>query len=218
MKENNFPLICFLFFILLSGINCFDRDDCPDDFRVPAQIIPYQLEYKVGDTIRMVSKFHRMVLDKSTGRQFDMNNINWHPNTVVDLLDTIGFSKITNYFKFISNSNYKEYILSKGYSLLEGEYTYKQDTYYLEFILIPKYAGNYFLSQKCGIGPGDNNQSFPGFCRRVGYYVSVNMNAGKNGNIQLLKESKDTLYNTIDANSPNWLFYDKGGFCFRVVP
>ena len=44
------------------------------------------------------------------------------------------------------------------------------------------------------------------------------MNMGKDGNINLLKVSKDTLYSTIPEQVAKSQFYDKGGFCFRVVP
>ncbi|MBK8244454.1 MAG: hypothetical protein IPK88_13580 [Saprospiraceae bacterium] len=211
MNQTKFLLV-FIIFATLISMQC--NEECPQRFHVPAEIIPYQLEYHIGDTIRFVSKFEKNVHEIHTDMNYDMSKIDFIPNTVIDFLDTIGRSKISDYFIFYSYSpNYKEYILSKGQSLLEGQYAFLNDSFTLEYILIPKYPGNYFLTQKCGIW-----ENFPGRCRHVYYTVGVDMNSGKNGNIELLKESEDTLYNKIDANSPNWLFYDKGGFCFRVVP
>ncbi len=216
MNQIKFSLAGILFLTLIS-MQC--NKECPETFHVPAEIIPYQLEYHIGDTIRFVSKFEKHVHELQTDMKYDISNIGFVPNTVVDFLDTIGRSKISDYFKFYSYSpNYKEYILSKGQSLLEGQYAFLNDSLTLEFILIPKYPGNYFITQKSGIGPGSGDVYFPGKCRHVGYFVYVDMNAGKDGNFELLRASKDSLYSKYAIADLENGFYNKGGFCFRVVP
>lgn len=204
-------LLLFIIFATLISMQC--NEECPHRFHLPAEIIPYQLEYHVGDTIRFVSKFEKNVHELQTDMKYDMSKKGFGPNTVVVFLDTIGRSKITDYFKFSTiNSTYIETGQSEG-SVLIGYYDFLNDSFSLEYILIPKYPGNYFLIQKCGVW--DN---FPGRCRHVYYDAIVDMNMGKDGNINLLKVSKDTLYSTIPEQVAKSQFYDKGGFCFRVVP
>lgn len=211
MNQTKFLLVCIIFVTTIS-MQC--NEECPHRFHIPAEIIPYQLEYHIGDTIRILSKFEKNVHELQTDMKYDMSKIDFIPNTVIDFLDTIGRSKISDYFIFYSYSpNYKEYILSKGQSLLEGQYAFLNDSFSLEYIIIPKYPGNYFLYQKCGIW-----ENFPGRCRHVYYDAIVDMNMGKDGNINLLKVSKDTLYSTIPEQVAKSQFYDQGGFCFRVVP
>lgn len=218
MKKIKLSFIILNILAIISFVGCFDPDDCPERFHVPAEIIPYQIEYHIGDTITFISKFDRMVHEIKTNRKYDMNNIKWSPNTIVNLLDTIGYSNISDYFNFTTVNDYQEFNLSSGNSVLSGQYNYIENKFILEFILIPKRTGNYFLSQKCAIGPNHGDVDFPGKCNGNGYDVIVDMNSGKDGNIDILKSSQDSLYNTWVLGDPKRNFYDRGGFCFRVIP
>ncbi|MCC7025987.1 MAG: hypothetical protein IT265_03455 [Saprospiraceae bacterium] len=210
MNQIKFSLVGILFLTLIS-MQC--NEECPHRFHVPSEIIPYQLEYHVGDTIRFVSKFEKHVHELQTDMKYDMSKKGFGPNTVVVFLDTIGRIKISDYFKFYTlNPTYRETGQSEG-SVLIGQYAFLNDSFSLEYILIPKYPGNYFLIQKCGVW--DN---FPWRCRHVYYDVIVDMNSRKDGNFELLRASKDSLYSKyIIADLENG-FFNKGGFCFRVVP
>lgn len=219
MKNQKFQIILILLAMLISlGSGCEEAEDCPTLFHIPAEFIPYKKEYHIGDTIKIVSKFHRYVYELTTGKKYDFNQMDWNPNSGLSLLDTIGFTKISDYFKIISLGNYREYIFNEGYSTLEGQYNFQQDTYNLEITIIPKRMGNYLFNQLCGIGPGHGDVDFPGKCKKFSYDVIVEMNAGKDGNIELLKESQDSLYNYWVLLDPKARFYKRGGFCFKVVP
>ena len=68
-------LIFLALLILTSGCDgCKDPDDCPDRFHVPAEIIPYQEVYHIGDTITFISKFDRYVHELQTDQKYDMKN------------------------------------------------------------------------------------------------------------------------------------------------
>ncbi|HQX43543.1 MAG: hypothetical protein KA251_02265 [Saprospiraceae bacterium] len=215
-----FPNLYFaLLFLITSCDGCKDPDECPDRFHIPAEIIPYKAEYHIGDTISFVSKFRYYVHEIRTDKDYNLKNINFNPNTLINYLDTIGSSKITNYFTMIvENNNYKEFIFSGGSSELDGQYELNNDTFSLRFKLIPRKIGNFLLIQKCGIGPNFGDSDFPGRCTGIGYDVIVRMNEGKDGNIEILKTSKDSLYSKLFLLNPENNFYNKGGFCFRVVP
>ena len=215
-------LIFLALLILTSGCDgCKDPDDCPDRFHVPAEIIPYQRDYHIGDTITFISIFDRYVHELQTDQKYDMKNINWFPNTYFQFLDTIGNSNtiISQYFKLVLDTKCKEYFsTSLGISGLDCNYTYDNDSFSLIYKFITIRVGNYFLIQNCAIGPNFNEQNFPGKCKRKGYDVIVDMNSGKDGNIDILKLAKDSLYNTWVLGDPKRNFYGRGGFCFRVIP
>ncbi|MBK9718346.1 MAG: hypothetical protein IPQ02_01975 [Saprospiraceae bacterium] len=218
MKKSELYVMVFNILAIVSFSGCFDPEDCPDRFHVPAEIIPYEREYHIGDTIKFISKFERHVHELQTDRKYDMNNMVWNPNGGIWFLDTIGYSKVSDHFQLILPANYHEYNSSEGYSVLEGQYEFRKDTYLLEFIIIPKRIGNYYFEHSCGIGPNHGDVDFPGKCKRKGYDVIVDMNSGKDGNIDILKLAKDSLYNTWVLGDPKRNFYDRGGFCFRVIP
>ncbi|MBK7231981.1 MAG: hypothetical protein IPH93_06900 [Saprospiraceae bacterium] len=186
-------------FLISTFFGCIDPDDCPERFHIPAEIIPYQRYYHIGDTITLISKFNRYVHELHTDEKYDMININWFPNTLIQYLDTMGYNNtiLSKYFNLILDKNCLEvFVVSDGNSGLDCNYTFDKDSFSLIYKLIPTRTGNYFLSQKCAIGPNFNDQNFPGKCRGNGYDVIVDMNFGRDGNIEILKSSIDSLYNT----------------------
>ncbi|MBK8243914.1 MAG: hypothetical protein IPK88_10850 [Saprospiraceae bacterium] len=221
MKKSELYVMVFNILAIVSFAGCFDPEDCPDRFHVPAEILPYHRDYHIGDTITLISKFDRHVHEIKTDRKYDMVNIDWFPNAFIQYLDTIGYnnSKISKYFNLILDKNCDEFLVSfNDHSVIDCKYLYFNDTFSLIYKFIPKRTGNYFLSQKCAIGPNFNEQNFTGKCKHDGYDVIVDMNSGKDGNIDILKSSQDSLYNTWVLGDPKRNFYDRGGFCFRVIP
>lgn len=221
MKKIFLLKLILIFISIVSCDGCIDPDECPDTFNVPAEIIPYQRQYHIGDTITLFSKFDRHVHEIRTDRKYDMININWFPNTYIQFIDTIGGANtiLSKYFKLILDTKCKEYISTTlGVSGIDCNYTFENDSFSLTYKFIPKRTGNFFLSQKCAIGPNFNEQDFPGKCRNYGYYVIVDMNSGKDGNIDILESAKDSLYNHWVLSNPKTRFYERGGFCLTVVP
>lgn len=221
MKKIFLLKLILLFISIVSCDGCIDPDECPDTFNVPAEIIPYKREYHIGDTITLISKFDRHVHEIRTDRKYDMGNIDWFPNAFIQYLDTIGYNntKISDYFYLGFNKNCTEYpVKFNDHSVIDCKYEFNNDSFSLTYKFIPKRTGNFFLSQKCAIGPNFNEQDFPGKCRNYGYYVIVDMNSGKDGNIDILESAKDSLYNHWVLSNPKTRFYELGGFCFTVVP
>jgi len=207
-------------FLISTFFRCINPDDCSTDFHLPAEVIPYQREYHIGDTITIQSKFHYLVYDDNTKLKFDMRNIIWSPNGVIYYLDTLGEIKSIRleFFDLILPSNYFIDSSSFGYSILEGQYVFENDSFLLKYSIIPKRTGNYLMSLISGVAPGHNQQRFPGDCGRgFGYNVWVDMNPGKDGNKEILKLAKDSLFSDQWYNSPTH-FGIRGGFCFTVLP
>ncbi|HRI00534.1 MAG TPA: hypothetical protein PK006_05735 [Saprospiraceae bacterium] len=210
--------IKFYILIILSYLGCRDADNCPDRFHIPCVTTPFQETYKIGDTIFFSSVFDKYVHELQTDKKYKMENINWFPNMAIVKLDTFGngYIKISNYFTISQNMDESTY--NRGHSIYFTSYNFSKDTYSLFYYIIPKKEGLYLLYQKCGIGDNSNQQDFPGKCRGNSYDVIVDMNAGTDSNFNLLREAKDSFYNTHIINIPDLFFYNKGGFCFRVVP
>ena len=105
-----------------------------------------------------------------------------------------------------------------------------------------KYIGEFKTERKSGYGiyhfingdryEGDFKDDYPdghgkAYLANGNYYEGEfknNFPNGKgtmlyhNGNIEILKTSKDSLYSKLFLLNPENNFYNKGGFCFRVVP
>ena len=111
MKKIFLLKLILIFISIVSCDGCIDPDDCPDTFNVPAEIIPYQRQYHIGDTITLFSKFDRHVHEIRTDRKYDMGNIDWFPNAFIQYLDTIGYNntKISDYFVSHSDQVSAEY-------------------------------------------------------------------------------------------------------------
>jgi hypothetical protein len=157
--------------------SCKDYEECPNSLVITASIEPTKLEYSVGDTIKIVSKFGKWVDGfNSEGkflRQFNTEGLDWFPITLISRTDTIEKrpSTLKEYFDFIedANYNYHLYSLSDNSSGLDGEYSFFRDTFELQIKLVAKVSGTYVLLQKSGDALfGD--QDFPGKCRGSGLY------------------------------------------------
>ncbi len=216
----------FLFMILISIGSCKDRDKCPYTFELPAQIIPLQREYRIGDTITFLSKFHEQVLayniEKNEVGTYNMEGIKWSPATSIFRIDTISDDKsvVHKDFSFLpdSNYNYNLFVSSSNFGAIDGEYNFEKDTFYLQARLIAKKKGTFFFMQDSGSGlSGGDRQDFPGKCRGVHFDVRVKMNDGGNNNIGLLSESPNETYNTWMLQKPDDRFHRVGGFCFKIV-
>lgn len=207
-----------------------DRADCPRYIQIPASFIPKIAEFHVGDTINIVSKFHREEVLAFDSEQneigfVDVSGFNWRPATTIfrtDTLGQVGITTVHKYFKFIDNPeyDYKLSIFSEEFSIFEGKYNEKNDSFDLSYKFIACKEGTYFLRQVSHTSNVEE-QHFTDKCPGLNVDVWVNMNSIINypeNNIELLTESPDPHYNTDILANPKSQFYHFGGFCFKVLP
>jgi hypothetical protein len=220
------------FFVLVVGFtscnNCISLD-----FALPVRIVNPQVEYHLGDTIRVQSKFGRMVkgiVGLSHVRDVDMGGIQWYPYTLVSRIDTLYQdypyyhpSLVGSAFDFIENPNMAYYAAGDTVDvLLTGEYTYANDTFLLEYALVAQKVGTYLLHQLTALELKGSQQDFPGKCGRnpffVEYYMNNEFGTYTGNNLGLLLESPNPYYNNAMYYDNVDRFYRHGGYCFRVVP
>lgn len=219
--------ISFISTVLLIStlFSCCTSKDCPSYFQLNADIKNARVEYKIGDTIRIVSRFPVKVSAKTTlpiadAGEYDMTGISWKPATIIHKIDSSIVdleSKTINYIDFIYNENYNynSSTFSSGNSRLSGEYNENSGYFDLEVVLVTKLPGTYFLCQASDLQ--NSFQDFDGRCSGLGFYADVILNNGDDNNIDLLKESPNPHWNTRIFEKPEERFYRKGGFCFKVV-
>jgi hypothetical protein len=216
-----------LFFVLTLGVaSC---DNCITlDFALPVRIVNPQVEYHLGDTIRIQSKFGRMVkgiVGPSYIRDVDMGGIQWYPFTLVSRIDTLYQdypyhpSLVGSAFDFVENPDIFYY---HSGSVLTGEYTYANDTFLLEYALVAREVGVYLLTQETSLYINPSYQDYPEKCGRnpflVEYYMNNEFGTYTGNNLGLLLESPNPYYNNFIYGNNVDEFYRQGGYCFRVVP
>ncbi len=218
--------IIFLLSVLAMIWSC-GHDPCPEIAEVPAGVVNNKSEYKVGDTLHFVSKFSKYVPTlNSIGKVIgtgDMTATKWFPLVSVFRLDTTGYevSTVGKNFSFVKDTAYEFYALnfSGGSSYLRGQYNLSKDTFDLEFKMVCKKAGVYFLNWISETNTGHGGSSdFPGVCTASKVYFYYNMNRRVGNNKELLKTvseaySQQWLQNTDYAS----IFDEAGGYCFKVV-
>ena len=216
------------FFCLISAalLACTKRENCPKYFQIPVQVVPALLEYHVGDTITIVSKFSRKVPadnpDSEPLGTFDMKGIYWKPSFLISRFDsTEESSVIDKYFHFITDSSFNFYLSSSSQSSkLLGEYNFENDSFHLVFRLVAHTPGLYFSSLLSDNFSGQGEQQdFPGKCKLQGFGVRVQANGGSgDNNVNLFRESPNEHFNTWILLDTKERFDKFGGYCFRVVP
>jgi hypothetical protein len=214
----------FVFILIVALLNSCIKEECQIAggqyvFEIPASLSPAKDTYRVGDTISISSRFENMVYEFKTDKHYLLDQIKFYPGTEVVKIDSLkGESGIGKYFEIIidNNINYSFKEFSAGVQLLTGEYNYLNGMYELEFKLIAKSAGLYYLEQGVALA-FFSEQDFNGKCPNLGMDGYVKMNEGLDNNIMLLKDSPDPHYNTWILDKPVDRFHQFGGYCFYVV-
>lgn len=223
----------YLYFFPIIIIAC-SKEKCVRYVEIESQIINPQETYHIGDTIQFLSKFSKFRPGYNSEynyiKDYDMSNFKWQPRTNIIYLDTVEFgaSYISKHFKYVKNPdhNYNIDNFSNGASDLTGEYTYKNDSFYLDFKVVTQKEGIFALFHNSGIMAGSfQQQNFPGKCDKYnGIDVYTIMKDSAKMNFELLKLSNHNYYNNVLLNSilfPNKniaIYQTMGIFCFRVVP
>lgn len=222
-------LFCIVILILLI-FSCSKPENCPTYFILPINVYPKQIQYKVGDTISITSKFHSEILayDQlyNALHTIDMKGIYWHPLGKVGRIDSIInenvlYSVLSDHFIYLKDTlcAFELFQYSEDGTGLVGEYGLIQDTFYLAYKLICLKPGTFIM------GHGGKNlqddtfqQEFPGKCKGEGLEVRYKMNEGSDNNIHLLMDSPHSHWNTWILDDPDFRFHRSGGYCFTVVP
>ena len=213
------------------AVSCEKKDRCPDVFEIPVQLTPVKKEYRVGDTINIVSKFHKEMkafnYEGEHVNTIDMEGVAWLPAVDFNRLDTltdtgkIASSDFRTLCQFLKDTccglSLSDY--SHGGNSLVGEYQFARDSFFLRYRLILKKSGNYIVSHYSFNYAGSSPRDYPGKCPgQPGFNVNFRLNAGEDNNVDLLATSPEPFWNNyINSNKDN-LFHNRGRFCFKVLP
>ena len=231
MKHLKFAI---LYLILISSTSG-NKDDCAQDLYLPVTITPEKTTYNIGDTITRSSKFSTYVTGyyynggkENRVNEFDMSGIKWQPFTDLFKIDTFRgknlppFSNFYPYFNLRIDTiyNYKLINYSNGSKNLFGEFNFVNDSFQLQFQIIPKISGIYMLKVGSLIRSSTvYKQTYPGDCYNANinsFDVFFNVNENRNNNFDLLLESPDSLYNDYFHRSRE-NFHNLGCYCFKVI-
>ncbi len=187
------------------------------DFEIPASLLPMQDTFGIGDTITIVSSFSDDVYEHQTDRKYQLVDFAFFPATLIKKISINPAIDAVDDFEVLIDSltNYSIVKYSGGINIIEGEYKYEQNRYFLEFQLVAKEKGLFYLEQGVDIS-FIKNQEFEGKCKDDANDGRVNMNNGAINNIDMLKESPDPHYREWFFGNPKERFYKFGGYCFYV--
>jgi hypothetical protein len=227
-------IIVLGFLLAFNAMNCCkDVENCPRFFTLPVSITPVRDTYNIGDTIKIVSEFSNQLIGLNIEQKeigtFDMHGIKWKPRIRIYKIDTLipkrddHISEITNYFYpiLIDTSLVLENFSTRSQIIL-GEYKELNSIFSLNFLLIPKTKGIFYVEFDSGNNYGTFGfQDYPGVCDNEKLYVYYKTNEGQNTNLHYLKESPDPYW---DRSRPNGYTGDihtkdpeeTGGYCFKV--
>lgn len=220
-------LIILFPFILLLCWGCPSKE-CRDadfggayQFVVPATLSPAKDTFRVGDTIHISSVFSDEVFERQTQKYYKLENWRFYPDTGIDRIDLADTPLVRDAllsFDVIvpEGFDYSIYNYTSGDVGLIGQYNYENETYALEYAIVPRDAGLFYFFH-AAIQSFDEDQNFPGRCPRVPSNTNVELNGGAGNNIEFLSASPDPHYNDWVLQRPQQRFHNGGGYCFYVV-
>jgi hypothetical protein len=207
------PIICLFLQACIS-----EKCRIPNhQFEIPATLSPAKDTFNIGDTITISSIFSNPVYDKNTNEYYTLENFKFYPETRIRKIDTIREINNLSEFDFIINPKYNYYLFnySSGNSALIGHYNYGNNTYSLEYQIIPKVRGLYRLTHSSSIFGLGEEQNFEGKCQNVFSNVDVNLNEGADNNVDFLLESPDSIQKIV-WEKQDAQFHRFGSYCFYV--
>ncbi|MEN0006095.1 MAG: hypothetical protein AAF798_18230 [Bacteroidota bacterium] len=215
-------LVMFLLAAITSNSGCI-KEECSVgggyEFVVPATLSPALRTYRIGDTITIRSAFEHDVYELKTERTYRLENFRFFPSTEIKKIDEDPIQNSLSPFEIIVAPTFDYEILtfSSGNQALVGEYNYNGTFYTLEYQLIPKQTGLFYLEQ--GISTDlDEDQGFEAKCNNVDISVGkVSMNNDADNNIDLFNDIPDTEFGAWILGRPEWNFQWFGGYVIEVV-
>lgn len=211
--------VLMIFFLLIYSCIKKEENICPKEFELQGEITPYQDIFHVGDTIFLSNHFYKFVKEKTTGIGYDLKDISFYSGFGIIKIDS-GNSIQPSRKKYIhliecsdSNVYWYSYSSSEDEVLLAG-LSKSNDSLKLDIKISLTTPGLFLI--EFGSGVMDCRQDFEGKCGNVSFDAYTRLNAGKDNNIGLLKQSTNEYYN-------NWIytqkerFYKRGSFVIRVL-
>jgi hypothetical protein len=189
----------YFIFILFLIEGCGDKCDKNLKFEIPITLTPVQSEYKIGDTITIVSKFSKSMIDVVTNESIKVENYNFGVIMYIIKNDDRPGRFAYNYFNIVSQIGKLElqtFQISDttkvgGTNGLGGTYqiVYKENTdeYLIKYKIIPKKNGLYdihfgSLALKEDSGLIKN-------CHSTVDFLQFNVNGGTNNHYEFLQQS-----------------------------
>lgn len=213
----------FIFSLPFFLLNSCVKEKCQIagfyEFEIPATLTPAKDTFQVGDTITFVSSFENQVFERKTKKFYKLENFKFYPElSMAEVSDSATNKGALVDFDVIVDSatNFSRLNYSNGQIDYIGEYNYLSNKYSLDFKLVPKASGLYVFSFFSLVWTLDKNQKFDGKCSNINVDGVVKMNDRGDNNIEMLKNSPDSHYNTWIFGNPEQRFHQFGGYCFYV--
>jgi hypothetical protein len=165
------------------------------------------------------SIFEDVVYERASEQWYTLQDINFFPETAVFRIDTLDVLDSFSEFDIIVPEQYDYYLFqySDGGRTLIGEYNYENNTYSLEYQLVPKKKGLYCFGQGTGISVLGEGQEFEGqCCKQKTIYTYCKVNDGGDNNVDFLLQSPDSTNHRI-WEKRDTKFHAAGGYCFYVT-
>jgi len=190
-------------------------------FTIPVELSPIKEVYNIGDTISITSMFSDRLYEEKTDREYDLVNFKFYPAMRLrEISDSIADEAGALYFDIAINDefNFNQFNYSDGAIGYIGDYNYENNSYKLNYKIIPQSSGLFHFSHLTALTTLGHDQEFEGKCRNVDVGDSVvELNNGASNNFHLVNESPDPHYNEWMLGNPEARFHKHGGYCFRVV-
>ena len=190
------------------------------EFELPVTLSPALDTFKIGDTMSISCIFEDVVYERASGQWYTLQDINFFPETAIIRIDTLDVLDSFSDFDIIVSEEYDYYLFqySSGRKALIGEYNYENNTYSLEYQLVPKKKGLYYLRHGSGISVLGEGQEFEGqCCKKKTIYTYSKLNEGGDNNVDFLLQSLDTSYIVYVYPRRDTKFHAAGGYCFYVT-
>ncbi len=211
----------YLFPILIIFFSSCGKEECQIpggyEFVIPATLTPARDTFRVGDTLTIESVFPDQLYERRTNAFYHLEDFRFFPGTEIKKIDeSPAVDGMPGFDLVVSDTfNYLVKMFSDGQMRLRGDYVYNNEYYKLQFRLIARRKGLYYLEQT--VDPGlDSHQDFEGKCSNVELDGAMNLNEGADNHIGLLQESPDSHYSEWISLKPEDRFYKFGGYCFYV--
>ena len=212
-------LLIGLLLIPSCNKNCESGANDAYEFILPVKLFPARDTFRIGDTIHVQSEFSDEVFDRNRQRTFLLEDFRFGPFCRIKRIDTtIAVDGLPDFYILLpQNQNFDWVNLTSESTALNGEYTYSNSVYTLNYSVIPKKIGLYIFFFSSSIDPANDRQDFPGRCSRATMWGICTLNGGGDNNVDFLSRSPDPHYNTWVLEEPEDRFHRGGGYCFYVV-